>query len=160
MNKVLSLVDRTTGEARSFVVKDLRMATITPIIEANLAREAWLMMDEATRYTGLGWNFSGHGIVNHGKGEYVSEFDKRVHTNTVEGFYSILKRGMKRLSTLFRAPPAPLCGRIRLPLLQSHGRRRERHRARREGRSGDRRKASDLSTPHGHRTFGLHAANA
>lgn len=95
MNKVLSLVDRATGEARSFVVTDLRVATIAPIIDANLAREAWLMTDEATRYKELGWNFSGHGVVNHGKAEYVSEFDKRVHTNTVEGFYSIFKRGMR-----------------------------------------------------------------
>jgi transposase-like protein len=95
MNKVLSLVDRSTGEARSFVVKDLRMSTITPIIEANIAREAWLMSDEATRYTSLGWNFSAHGVVNHGKGEYVSQSDGRIHTNTVEGFYSIFKRGMK-----------------------------------------------------------------
>lgn len=95
MNKVLSLVDRTTGEARSFVVKDLRMATITPIIEANIAREAWLMTDEAVRYTGLGWNFAAHGVVNHSKGEYVSLEDGRITTNSVEGFYSIFKRGMR-----------------------------------------------------------------
>jgi transposase-like protein len=95
MNKVLSLVDRSTGEARSFIVKDLRMATIAPIIEANVAREAWLMTDEATRYTSIGWNFADHGVVNHAKGEYVSRSDGRVHTNTVEGFYSIFKRGMR-----------------------------------------------------------------
>jgi hypothetical protein len=95
MNKVLSLVDRATGEARSFVVTDLRISTIAPIIDANIAREAWLMTDEAKRYTSLGWNFAGHGVVNHSKEEYVSEFDSRVHTNTVEGFYSIFKRGMK-----------------------------------------------------------------
>jgi hypothetical protein len=95
MNTVLSLVDRTTGEARSFVVKDLRMATIVPIVDANVAREAWLMTDEAKRYTTIGWNFSGHGVVNHSKEEYVSAFDARVHTNTIEGFYSIFKRGMK-----------------------------------------------------------------
>ena len=95
MNKVLSLVDRATGEARSFVVKDLRMATIIPIIEANVAREAWLMSDEATRYKQVGWNFAAHGIVNHSHGEYVSRSDGRIHTNTVEGFYSIFKRGMR-----------------------------------------------------------------
>jgi transposase-like protein len=92
MNKVLSLVDRESGEARSFVIKDLRMATITPIIEANIAREAWLMTDEAARYTGIGWNFRGHSVVNHSKGEYGRGAD---HTNTVEGFYSIFKRGMR-----------------------------------------------------------------
>lgn len=95
MNKVLSLVDRTTGEARSFVVSDLRMSTLSPIIEANIAREAFLMTDEAQRYTGIGWNFSGHATVNHGNGEYVSKDDRRIHTNTIEGFYSIFKRGMR-----------------------------------------------------------------
>lgn len=95
MNKVLSLVDRTSGEARSFVVKDLKMTTIAPIIEKNIAREAWLMTDEAARYTGIGWNFVAHGVVNHSKGEYVMREDGRVHTNTVEGFYSIFKRGMR-----------------------------------------------------------------
>ena len=61
-NKVLSLVSRATGEARSFVVTDLRLTTIAPIIEANLAREAWLMTDEAHRYTAIGWNFAAHGV--------------------------------------------------------------------------------------------------
>jgi transposase-like protein len=95
MNKVLSLVDRMSGEARSFVIKDLRLATIAPIMEANIAREAWLMTDEAVRYTSMGWNFSAHGVVNHSKGEYVMAEEPRIHTNTVEGFYSIFKRGMR-----------------------------------------------------------------
>jgi transposase-like protein len=95
MNKVLSLIDRDTGAARSFVVKDLRIATIAPILDANIAREAWLMSDEAARYKHLGWNFAAHGTVNHGAEEYVSKVDPRVHTNTVEGFYSIFKRGMR-----------------------------------------------------------------
>jgi len=93
MNKVLSLVDRASGEARSFVVKDLRLSTIAPIIEANIAREARLMTDEAVRYTSLGWNFADHATVNHGAGEYVRQSDPTIHT--VEGFYSIFKRGMK-----------------------------------------------------------------
>jgi len=95
MNKVLSLVDRATGEARSFVVTDLRLTTIVPIIEANVSREAFLMSDEATRYKHIGWNFAGHGAVNHSAEEYVSKADPKVHTNTIEGFYSIFKRGMR-----------------------------------------------------------------
>lgn len=92
MNKVLSLVDRASGEARSFVVTDLRMATIVPILEANIAREAQLMTDEANRYVEIGWNFASHGVVNHSAGEYGRG---ETHTNTVEGFYSIFKRGMR-----------------------------------------------------------------
>jgi len=95
MNKVLSLVDRATGEARSFVVTDLRMSTILPILDANIAREAILLTDEAPRYTAIGFNFAAHGVVNHGKDEYVSFANPTIHTNTVEGFYSIFKRGMR-----------------------------------------------------------------
>lgn len=92
MNKVLSLVDRASGEARSFVITDLRLQTIAPIIDANISREAWLMTDEAQRYSELGWNFAGHGSVNHSDGQYGIGM---THTNTVEGFYSIFKRGMR-----------------------------------------------------------------
>lgn len=46
-NKVLSLVDRTTGQARSVVVDDLKAKTLLPILQANIAREARIMTDEA-----------------------------------------------------------------------------------------------------------------
>ena len=95
MNKVLSLVDRETGRVRSTVVADLRITTIAPILEANISREARLLTDEATVYKSLGWNFSAHGIVTHSKGEYVSTADRTIHTNTIEGYFSIFKRGMK-----------------------------------------------------------------
>ncbi len=93
--KVLSLVDRDSGQARSFVVKDFSHRTIVPILDANISREARLMTDEAGHYASLGWNFADHGHVNHGRGEYVSRTDPSVHINTVEGFYSVFKRGMR-----------------------------------------------------------------
>ena len=65
--KVLSLVDRTTGRARSYVVDDLKMGTIVPIIEANISREARLITDEVPRYTPIGRNFADYGHVNHGR---------------------------------------------------------------------------------------------
>lgn len=46
-NKVLSLVDRNSGQARSLVVDDVKAATLAPIVRANLSREATLMTDEA-----------------------------------------------------------------------------------------------------------------
>lgn len=96
MNKVLSLVDRESGQVRSFVVTDLRMSTILPILEQNISREARLMTDEAARYKNIGHNFAGgHGVVNHMKDEYVDREDPSIHTNTVEGYYSIFKRGMR-----------------------------------------------------------------
>jgi transposase-like protein len=94
-HKILALVDRNSGQARSFVVDDLKVSTIAPIIFENLARTAHLMTDEATHYTLLGRKFSGHHVVDHGKKEYVSAKNAEFHTNTVEGFFSVFKRGMK-----------------------------------------------------------------
>ena len=94
-NKVLALVDRNTGEARSFVVDDVKAATLAPIIRENLAREAKLMTDENYAYITVGREFADHGIVHHKRGEYVNKDQPGKHTNTIEGFFSIFKRGMK-----------------------------------------------------------------
>jgi transposase-like protein len=93
--KVLALVDRSTGRAKSMVVDKLNAAEIAPILSDNIAREARLMTDEAQLYKSLGWNFADHGVVNHSREEYVSLQDRTIHTNTIEGFFSIFKRGMK-----------------------------------------------------------------
>ncbi len=100
-NKVLSLVDRSTGKARSIVVDDLKLKTIMPLLQANIASDARVLTDEAGQYVFnnsnsiLKMHFRDHGFVRHGIGEYVSREDKDVHTNTIEGFFSIFKRGMK-----------------------------------------------------------------
>ncbi len=91
-NKVLSLVDRSTGQARSFVVDDVKAVTLSKIVRENLAREARLMTDEASQYTKVGREFAEHGVVAHMKGEYGRD---EIYTNTIEGFFSIFKRGMK-----------------------------------------------------------------
>lgn len=93
--KVVSLVDRNTGASRSFRVGMVAQFTIGPILAANVSPEAFLMTDEHIIYKGLGWNFSGHGTVNHGKEEYVNRDKPHLHTNTIEGFFSVFKRGMK-----------------------------------------------------------------
>jgi transposase-like protein len=93
--KVLSLVDRTTKQARSFVVDDTSSASVHPIVRENLSREARLMTDEANVYKRLGREFSAHGVVNHRRYEYVNFTNPEIHTNTVEGFFSVFKRGMK-----------------------------------------------------------------
>jgi transposase-like protein len=90
-NAVLTLVERG-GSARSFHVDGTRIADIVPIVRANLHRETALMTDEARHYVGVGQEFASHDAVNHGQEEYVRG---QAHTNTVEGFYSIFKRGMK-----------------------------------------------------------------
>ena len=52
--KVLTLVDRSTGHARSMVVDNIRPATNAPIVMENMAREARLMTDEAGHYLHVG----------------------------------------------------------------------------------------------------------
>lgn len=94
-NKVLSLVDRTTGQARSVVVDNLKTSTLLPILQENIAREARIMTDEAGQYKYLDQHFAGHAFTRHGQGEYVSKTDRTIHTNTIEGYFSIFKRGMK-----------------------------------------------------------------
>ena len=95
MMKVLSLVERETGRARSFVVDTLTIGDVVPIVEANLSREARLRTDESNLYVQMGRFVREHESVNHGVEEYVRANDPTVHTNTVEGYFSIFKRGMK-----------------------------------------------------------------
>ena len=90
--KVLTLVDRSTGRAKSMVVDDLKVSTLLPILKANIAKEAVIHTDEAMQYDSLYKHFAGHQTVNHGAEEYVRG---DVTTNTVEGYFSIFKRGMK-----------------------------------------------------------------
>jgi transposase-like protein len=90
--KVLALVDRETGQARSVVVDDLKAETLVPILQENIAKEASVMTDEAGQYGKLDDSFIEHQTVAHGQDEYVRGI---VHTNTVEGYFSVFKRGMK-----------------------------------------------------------------
>ena len=93
--KVLALVDRETGRARTMVVDNVNAATLVPIVKANIACEAVVMTDEATAYRKLGDHFAGHGFTTHSAGQYVDFVNPTIHTNTVEGYFSIFKRGMK-----------------------------------------------------------------
>lgn len=91
MNIVLSLVERG-GESRTFHVAGTAIADLMPILRANIHRETVVMTDDATWYQNLGKHFAGHETVNHSVKEYVRG---DITTNTVEGYFSIFKRGMK-----------------------------------------------------------------
>jgi len=93
--KVLTLVDRETGRAKSMVLDDLKAETVAPILRENIAKEAALMTDEANRYVALGKEFASHDVVNHGRDEYVRYGSPMITTNTVEGYFSVFKRGMR-----------------------------------------------------------------
>lgn len=88
---VVSLVERD-GAVRSFHTPDVTGKTLKPILTAHFDKRSYLMTDESGLYTTIGGSFAGHGTVNHSIEEYVR--GGFWHTNTVEGYFSILKRGV------------------------------------------------------------------
>jgi transposase-like protein len=96
-NTVLTLVERG-GSVRSFHIDEATKENIVPIVNENLDHESHLMTDEARRYEAIGKDFASHSVVDHHRGEYGytdRATGAKVNTNTVEGYYSIFKRGMK-----------------------------------------------------------------
>ena len=91
-NAMLTLVDRNSGKSKSFVVDNVKASTLLPILRENVAKEAIVYTDEAKQYGKLGSEFADHDFTTHSKGQYVRG---DVHTNTIEGYFSIFKRGMK-----------------------------------------------------------------
>lgn len=89
---VLGLVDRTSGKCRMFYIENGAGRLVHPIVLDNLSREARLMTDEANMYRTIGKEFAEHSAVKHQRKEYVRG---DVTTNTVEGAFSIFKRGMR-----------------------------------------------------------------
>ena len=91
---VMTLVERNPAgaKARSFHVDGTKASDLLPIIKANVLPGTSVMTDEAGQYAHLNKHFAEHQFVTHGTGEYVRG---DVHTNTLEGFYSVFKRGMK-----------------------------------------------------------------
>jgi transposase-like protein len=91
---VLALVERQ-GKVRSFHVAQANVENVREIIVTNVSRESALHTDESRLYTKLGAEFGEHHTVKHSAGEYVRyEGERTVHTNTIEGVFSIFKRGM------------------------------------------------------------------
>ena len=102
MNPVMALVEREGG-VRSFHLPNVRGENLHAVLDKHASPKSHFMTDEARAFTGVGYNFATHGTVEHGKDEYVRYTKAHtfpdgnlwiVHTNTVEGFFSILKRGI------------------------------------------------------------------
>jgi transposase-like protein len=88
---VIALVERG-GNVRSFHPAIADGMSVNKIVLENIARETRLHTDESPYYTTVGKEFSAHETVSHKRGEYARG---DIHTNTIEGFFSIFKRGMK-----------------------------------------------------------------
>ena len=87
---IVTLVERG-GIARSIHADKLDAATIAQILADNISRKSRLHTDESHLYKKSGAKFAAHESVNHSAKEYARA---DVTTNTVEGFFSIFKRGM------------------------------------------------------------------
>ncbi|MEP7157618.1 MAG: IS1595 family transposase [Betaproteobacteria bacterium] len=88
--KIVSLVERG-GQVRSFHIPSVNATTLRAVLTSNIAKDANLMTDESRNYKAVGKEFASHQIVNHSRGEYSRG---KATTNTVEGYFSILKRGL------------------------------------------------------------------
>jgi len=87
---VVSLVERD-GRVRSQHMPEVTSKNLKLALLTQVHQKSYLMTDESGVYTAAGREFSGHGTVNHSIEEYVR--GGFWHTNTVEGYFSILKRG-------------------------------------------------------------------
>ena len=80
------------GNLRSFHVATADKVSVNAIVAGNIAKESRLFTDESRLYGDAPLMFADHQTVRHSAGEYVRG---EVHTNTIEGAFSIFKRGMK-----------------------------------------------------------------
>ncbi|NQU62263.1 MAG: IS1595 family transposase, partial [Rhodospirillales bacterium] len=89
--KIMALVERG-GRSRAFHLDSITSNNVRNVLVSNVDRDTHLMTDEAGHYRYVGWEYKTHQRVNHSKKEYARG---NVSTNTIEGYFSIFKRGMK-----------------------------------------------------------------
>jgi transposase-like protein len=88
---VVSLVERGGRIRSEHVGTTVNAKTLRPILVTQIDRKSHLMTDESRVYPKIGREFDRHSAVNHSANEYVRG---DAHTNTVENYYSLLKRGI------------------------------------------------------------------
>jgi transposase-like protein len=96
---VVAMVERSLvkgeGRVRSLPVERVTVKNLKPILKEHISSDAALNTDGAVVYYFAGKEFGGHESINHAAKEYVKVVDgQKVTTNTVEGYFSILKRGI------------------------------------------------------------------
>lgn len=89
---VVALVNRDTGKVRATVMPRVTRENLHEYIGSNVnMKQSRLFTDEAPHYEYTGRRFFSHEQVNHTRGEYARG---TVNTNSAEGFFGILKRGI------------------------------------------------------------------
>ena len=87
---VVSLVERG-GRVRSQVMRHVTGKNLKAVLKDNVEATATIMTDDFRAYRKATKDFASHQAVNHSAREYVRGL---AHTNGVEGFFSLLKRGV------------------------------------------------------------------
>ena len=91
---VVGLVERG-GKARMFHLNDATAATVRDVLVRNVSRDTTLYTDSSRLYTTTGQEYASHKTTNHARNEYVRyEGTEVIHSNTIEGVFSVFKRGM------------------------------------------------------------------
>jgi hypothetical protein len=101
---VLGLLQRD-GKVRTFVVADRKAPTLQGIMRANVETNSRLITDALPSYVELRNDYN-HESIKHQLGDYRTTGDK--HTNNIEGYWSILKRGI--IGTFHSVSPQHLQG--------------------------------------------------
>ena len=92
---VLGLVERG-GPVRTFHVEKANKANVAELVTANVHHETALHTDESVLYRDMKHSFADHQTTKHSAGEYVRyEGETVIHSNTIENYFSVFKRGMK-----------------------------------------------------------------
>jgi len=87
---IIGMVERG-GDVKVFKIKDMTGKTVEVIIRKNVMPGSEIITDEYRGYDNLNSGGYIHSRVNHGEKEYVKD---NVHTNTIEGEWSLFKRGV------------------------------------------------------------------
>lgn len=93
---VVGIVNRDKKEVIAKKVESAKTYYLQPTIYEKVKEDSTIITDEWKAYNVLKWNYK-HYTVNHSKGEYVKKDNReayKIHTNTIEGFWSHLKRGI------------------------------------------------------------------
>lgn len=88
---IVALVERG-GNVRSFHIPVASADAVVGIVSDNIAKESRLHTDESRLYKFIGQFYAAHETVTHSRGEYARG---DVNTNSVEGYFSVFKRGMR-----------------------------------------------------------------
>lgn len=88
---VLGLIERG-GQVRTFHIKQATKENVAGLVTSNVHKESALYTDESRLYKGMDAHFADHQHVRHSAGEYARG---GVHSNTIESYFSVFKRGMR-----------------------------------------------------------------